>query len=461
MKKSIYSITRLFNLIKRENIRTRLWHQMLFLFILLFMNSYLGSAQCTTYTNAVPGLILTPCTGTQSRSGLAYNPIFNLYYSVDAGNKDFTIQTYNSAGALLDTRPQGLDYRGLWWNPRKNLLEGNGYGTLGVAVHGLNATNGYPDGAVRIVFPANQPTTDACGTYDYDDNNIIYYSYYTGNIYVYSHRTNILKTIRQLNGIPVPIASISSFSVIYTGCPGKEIGLWDYINRRVYLFDKVTGNFAASIQLPLTAPKVSGWAMAYSNNLFWLFNGKDKWLSYQLFAPTTSITLNASSENNAVALNWQTSNEFNSKNFVTEKSEDGINFKEITNVKAISGSKNPETYKATDNIFEGTYYYRVKQADDYGNVSYSSVAILNTSKSLSISPNPVRDVVTMKLQSLVNTKGQVQVSDIAGRIVMSKTVVLTAGENIIYLDVSMLRAGVYVIKTTRNNSVETIKFVKE
>ncbi|HRH49994.1 MAG TPA: T9SS type A sorting domain-containing protein [Panacibacter sp.] len=458
MKKSIYYTEGLLHQLKTKNTRASLWYQMLFLFMLLFINSYFGRAQCTSYTNAVPSIRLTPCTGTYNRSGVAYNPDFHIYYSVNAGNSGYTIQTYDSIGALLDTRAQGFDYRGLWWNPNRNQLEGNGYFTLGISVQDLYNTTGYPKGQVRIALPANQPDAQSCGAYDYGSNNIFYYN--SGKVSIYNRKQNNLKGKLTLNGLPVALGNINSTSVIYTGCAGKEIGIYDYINLRVYLFDKITGNFSASIQLPADAPARSSYGMGYSNGFFWLFDGSS-WLSYLLFAPTTSITLNASNENNGVALRWQTTNEFNSKNFVVEKSEDGINFEEITNIKAISGSKNPETYKATDNIFEGTYYYRVKQADDYGNVSYSSVATLNTSKALGISPNPARASVNLKLQSQINTKGQVHVSDITGRIVMSKTVVLTAGENIIYLDVSMLKAGVYVIKTTCNNSVETIKFVKE
>lgn len=419
------------------------------------------NAQCIPYTNAVPGITLSNVYGLSVKAGLAYNPDLNIYYSVDAAN--WNIQCYNDSGQSVFLRVAGFDYRGLWWNPNRNTLEGNGHDTSGICVQGLNDSTGLPRGRVKVLFPANQPNPESGGAYDYTTNNIFYY--FSGRIYIYSRRDNTFKGSHRLNGIPVPKSDINSTCVIYTGCVGKEIGIYDYVNRRVYLFDKTTGNISATVQLPSTAPTPSMYSVAYANNLFWLYDpysAQFTWRSYSLFVPAVRITLNTSIEKNRVLLNWQTRNEFNSKDFTIEKSKDGVNFKEFATVKAIVGN-NIETYKTTDMVSNEKYYYRLKQTDNYGNTSYSSIAIISSDENIvaSINPNPVKDILNIQLQGLANANGSLQITDMAGRLFINKTVAFEKNKNDIFLSVSSLKPGIYTLKVLQSKAIQTIKFVKE
>jgi hypothetical protein len=58
-----------------------------FLFVALcFLATNRLPAQCATLDNAVQGLSLAASGGTNNRSGLVYNPLVKLYYSVNAGS---------------------------------------------------------------------------------------------------------------------------------------------------------------------------------------------------------------------------------------------------------------------------------------------------------------------------------------------------------------------------------------
>ena len=84
-------------------------------------------AQCTPVSNAVStGIELQCFGGSVFRSGLAWHPEFNLYYSANAGSPGYPLETFSASGELLSTASQGYDFRGLWWNSLTDQLEGNG-----------------------------------------------------------------------------------------------------------------------------------------------------------------------------------------------------------------------------------------------------------------------------------------------------------------------------------------------
>lgn len=236
-------------------------------------------AQCSALENAVQGLSLAASGGTNNRSGLVYNPLANLYYSVNAGSSSYPVDTYNESGSLLASVAQGFDYRGAWWNPALNLFEGNGFNDLGIFVHTLEAGTAYPTGTGTVIFTAAQPNSQSIGALDYDNNEIIYFD--QGYIHRYSRNTNQFLGQYLIGDLPLPLTDINNNSVVYTGCAGYEIGIYDYVNRRVLFVNKATGKYSDASQLPGSAPQRSSFGMSYANDLFWLFDAGN-WYSYQV-----------------------------------------------------------------------------------------------------------------------------------------------------------------------------------
>lgn len=389
---------------------------------LIFIPSSFLYAQCTPYANAVPGITLSPCpNGTENRSGVAYNPFFSIYYSVDAGNMSFPIQTYSSTGTLLDDRAEGFDYRGLWWNPNTSQLEGNGYDGLGGSRQQLDLSSGYPLGMVKTYVGNFQPDDQSCGAYDYKENVVFYF--FEGRIYVYSRVHGALIRQRNLHNIPVPLSNINSTSVIYTGCTGMEIGIYDYILKRVYLFSAPDGNYVTSIQLPENAPAHDRFAMAYSNNLFWLFDN-DSWYSYKLFSDAD-----------------------------------------------VAAKKNISSYTGKDVLNQARDYTRGKfssinttkiTSSEHKSANPVNTAVTTGNKNnVTIIPNPVKNYLQLHIQSENNTKATIQIDDIAGNTLIQKTVTLKQGYNDISIPVNSIRSGIYTMKVRTPNNLEAIKFIKE
>ncbi|MEM7549325.1 MAG: hypothetical protein AAF363_06620 [Bacteroidota bacterium] len=245
-----------------------------------FQSLFPQTTECEILSEAVPRLTLEASLGgTNNRSGLAFNPDAELYYSVNAGSASYPLDTYDDEGNILASPVQAFDYRGAWWNPSANQLEGNGFSTLGIFVQTLVSGTSFPNGSGAVIFTANQPASQSVGTLNFDDNEIIYYD--NGFIHRYSRVDNGFLGQFAITGLPVEFTDLNSNSVVYTGCEGKEIGLYDFVNRVVFFIDKVTGEFSGSSQLPESAPQRSSFGMSYANDLFWLFDG-GIWSSFEV-----------------------------------------------------------------------------------------------------------------------------------------------------------------------------------
>ena len=172
--------------------------------ILILLGTYTpnGQAQCTPIANAVPGVTLTYVQGGGTNAtGVAYNPIFNVYYAAIAGNPGFPLETFDAAGTPLFQTNTGFDMRGLWWNFNLNQLESNGYNAGGIWSYDLNGT-GYALNTGTSVFTGyNQPSVQSVGDYNCVDNEIWYYN--AGSIMKRDRATNALIANLPITGLPV------------------------------------------------------------------------------------------------------------------------------------------------------------------------------------------------------------------------------------------------------------------
>lgn len=238
-----------------------------------------SSAQCNIIPNAIPNLTLTFSVGVNNATGVAFNPNLSLYYIAQAGNPGFPLQTFDVAGAPLYQTNTGFDMRGLWWNPNLNQLESNGYNTFGIWTYNLNGS-GYALNTGTSVFTGlNQPTVQSVGDYNCVDNEIWYYN--AGAIMKRDRATNALIGTFPLVGLPVGTANLNNNTVFYTDCAGHEIGLLDYVLKRIYFFDKTTMTYSGMSQLPAGTVTTNAFKASWANGMVWLLNG-NVWYSFEV-----------------------------------------------------------------------------------------------------------------------------------------------------------------------------------
>lgn len=255
----------------------------LLLLAILLITNFISNAQCVLLANATPGITLVhQNTNCFNNSGVAFNPNLGLYYGVRAGNSAFPLETWTATGVPLYQTSAGFDWRGMWWNPTTNQLEGNGYSTSGIWKADLNGSGYALNTGTTIFSGMNQPDAQSCGDLDWQAYEILYY--FNGTIYRYSRTTNALLGSYPITGTPVAISNLNSTTLMYTGCPGKEIALLDYVNKRVYVYNKANGAYAGMSQLPVSAVTTTSFRTSWANCYVWLFNVADfTWYSYKIF----------------------------------------------------------------------------------------------------------------------------------------------------------------------------------
>jgi len=153
-------------------------------------------------------------------------------------------------------------------------------------------------------------------------------------------------------------------------------------------------------------------------------------------------------------LQWRTADELNTKSFEIEKSVDGITYHSIGS-KAAMGSGNNHYQYYDCSVNAGKIFYRLKMIDINGDFTYSPVVNIDrkSNVSLSISPNPAKDVVVISSNdiSLMNTI--VKVTDAGGRLVQQGVVTSLPHS----LNVRKLPCGLYYIHFTNGTTLKMIK----
>ena len=179
--------------------------------------------------------------------------------------------------------------------------------------------------------------------------------------------------------------------------------------------------------------------------------------------PVTLLDFTAHRTGKVNVINWSTSQEMNSSHFVIERSVDGRNFTAITQVAAAGNSSSTRRYTYTDNSpVQGINYYRLKTVDRDNSSKYSWIRSVRNEgvADVSVYPNPVKDVLTVSISADKAGKGNMMITDVNGKVVYSKTISVSQGNNNLPVNLDNLSAGAYLIKVQLSDDVVVKKFNK-
>ncbi len=159
-------------------------------------------------------------------------------------------------------------------------------------------------------------------------------------------------------------------------------------------------------------------------------------------------------------LQWSVLSQENMGYYVVEKSTDGENFKELSNVVAKPGNNAAYQYKDA-NCNTSSNWYRLRLIAKDGSISYSNILFikLNVHPRLQLFPNPASDYLFVKLNHNDIEPKTITISDISGRILLQKKVSSIEVNNQIILNITNLASGTYRL-TIAVNETTTSLFVK-
>jgi hypothetical protein len=155
-------------------------------------------------------------------------------------------------------------------------------------------------------------------------------------------------------------------------------------------------------------------------------------------------------------LNWKTTNEINTGNFIIQYSNTGQQF---TNIGSVIATNAPGTnsYQFTHTgINEGSNYYRLKMVDRDGNFTYSDIRVVkfDRNNTMQVFPNPVKQFITI---NGIGANGQIEILTEDGRTVDR---IKTTGISIT-INLATLPGGIYIIRYRNNDDVQIKKIIKE
>ncbi|MDI3321465.1 zinc-dependent metalloprotease [Pinibacter soli] len=179
--------------------------------------------------------------------------------------------------------------------------------------------------------------------------------------------------------------------------------------------------------------------------------------------PIDFISFKGVAINNKAMLDWEIATNKGISLFEVERSYNGMNYSKLG---SISTSQLPEMsnhYVFTDNNpLEGNNYYRIKEIELTGNISYSKIATLNFAEQtkFTIYPNPVQSMITIECNKQTSKAAGITIFSIDGKLMKQvKASNFGKKENI---DVANLPAGQYILRMIpENGKVVNTKFIKQ
>lgn len=199
---------------------------------------------------------------------------------------------------------------------------------------------------------------------------------------------------------------------------------------------------------------VSGASSIITNgNTSWA-NGGQVEITYLSTLPVTWLGFTAIYQNKTVVLNWSTSYEQNTRDYLVQRSTNSTNWVTIGTVTAAGNSTTVRQYNFTDpQPAMGVNYYRLLQRDADNNARYSKVIVVNVAESaasLKVYPNPVMNgTVAISLTE----PATVRVYNTSGLKMLEQS--FAAGAH--SLNVSAFSAGTYYLKINNEGAMFVIQ----
>lgn len=163
-------------------------------------------------------------------------------------------------------------------------------------------------------------------------------------------------------------------------------------------------------------------------------------------------------------LTWVTLSENNNQYFEVERSADGMNFSTIGKLDGQINSRTEHRYTFNDEKPLMLSFYRLKQVDIHGVVTYSRIVrVVREALPVTLNitfPNPAHDILKLNLETSEAGPARLNIVDISGKSLVNKTINLQKGISQENLVISKLAPGVYYLIVTRENSRKTVQFIK-
>ncbi len=164
-----------------------------------------------------------------------------------------------------------------------------------------------------------------------------------------------------------------------------------------------------------------------------------------------------------VYLDWSTQSEKNNDYFTLEKSQDGYTFFPLMQVKGYVNSQTLKVYQEIDNHPNfGVTYYRLKQTDTDGKISYSQIrTVIYNLSGISVFPNPAIDNhFQIEFNSEVNENVDVLIYNNLGQLIFQSSFAALKGINNHSIQLNHAAKGLYQLHIIGDNLGDFIQKIE-
>lgn len=183
--------------------------------------------------------------------------------------------------------------------------------------------------------------------------------------------------------------------------------------------------------------------------------------------PLTLTNFTGRLSGSSVLLDWVTASEENTSYFEVQRGTNGSVYDSLGKVLAAGNSTSARQYQYTDALPpapSAAYFYRLKMADIDGHFTYSPVVEISPSPAsltLSATPNPFRQQITLTVGSPGQDNVVFTLSDMSGRSLLTQSVPIQKGSNTITLQTpGQLEKGVYLLTISTKSKKQTVELLK-
>ena len=177
--------------------------------------------------------------------------------------------------------------------------------------------------------------------------------------------------------------------------------------------------------------------------------------------PVTLINFKAIPVNQKIVASWQTAFENNTSHFELWRSKGVLSFDSVGKLTAAGNSTGLLNYSFIDNNpYDGVSYYRLKTVDKDGRFEWSAIVkvIIDDKHPVSLYPNPASDNITISVNSsILDKKPMAFIYDARGA--LSRSFKITERNQQVHI--GFLAAGIYLLKLSTGDEIQTITFIKD
>lgn len=181
--------------------------------------------------------------------------------------------------------------------------------------------------------------------------------------------------------------------------------------------------------------------------------------------PVSLVEFSAKGQKKQMELSWTTATEMNNKGFEIQKSEDGKSFETIAFQEGKGTTQTPQFYTFSDKDVETNtvYYYRLKQLDLDGTITFSKIEVSilkDENVVINISPQPVQSQATISLIGTRELQAKLIVYNAIGQKVWEQAIEVVARQQDIILETATWQSGMYHVVIESKENRKMIKMIK-